>query len=97
MTSLSPKDKAVKIEWDKKRNPVSPYFVEIPNNLKTLSFVEKDSARFPGTHGWAFAQFDYDTGSKTLKPSGTGTECGYACHAQHVASRDYIFTAFPPR
>ena len=89
--------KAVKIEWVKKKNPVSPYFVEIPNTLKTLSFIEKDSARFPNTHGWAFAQFDYDTDSKTLKPSGTGTECGYACHAQHVASRDYIFTAYPPR
>ena len=89
--------KAVKIEWVKKKNPVSPYFVEIPNTLKTLSFIEKDSARFPNTHGWAFAQFDYDTESKTLKPSGTGAEGGYACHAQHVASRDYIFTAYPPR
>jgi hypothetical protein len=89
--------KAVKIEWVKKKSPVSPYFVEIPNTLKTLSFVEKDSARFPSTHGWAFAQFDYETDSKTLKPSGTGSECGYACHARHVASRDYIFTAYPPR
>jgi hypothetical protein len=89
--------KAAKIEWVKKKNTVSPYFVEIPDTLKTLSFIEKDSARFPNTHGWAFAQFDYDTGSKTLRPSGTGAECGYACHAQHVASRDYIFTAYPPR
>lgn len=89
--------KAVKIEWVKKRNPVSPYFVEIPDTLKTVSFIEKDSKRFPNTHGWAFAQFEYDPESKTFKPSVTGSECGYACHAAHVASRDYIFTAYPPR
>ena len=44
--------KIVKIEWIKKKNPVSPYFVEIPDTLKTLAFIEKDSRRFPGTHGW---------------------------------------------
>jgi len=86
-----------KIEWVKKKNPVSPYFVEIPDTLKTVSFIEKDSKRFPSTHGWAFAQFEYDTATKTFKPSVTGPECGYACHAEHVASRDYIFTAYPPR
>jgi hypothetical protein len=89
--------KAVKIEWVKKKNSVSPYFVEIPDTLKTVSFIEKDSRRFPDTHGWAFAQFAYDTASKSFKPSVTGAECGYACHSQHVASRDYIFTAYPPR
>ena len=89
--------KTVKIEWIKKKNPVSPYFVEVPDTLKSLSFIEKDSKRFPNTHGWAFAQFDYDAGSKAFKPSVTGSECGYACHAEHVAPRDYIFTAYPPR
>jgi hypothetical protein len=88
--------KTVKIEWIKKKNPVAPYFVEVPDTLKSLSFIEKDSKRFPNTHGWAFAQFEYDAGSKTLKPSVTGSECGYACHTR-VASRDYIFTAYPPR
>jgi hypothetical protein len=88
--------KFVKIEWLKKKNPVSPYFVEIPDTLKTVSFIEKDSKRFPNTHGWAYAQFAYDTGSKTFKPSVTGSECGYKCHTT-VASRDYIFTAYPPR
>ena len=89
--------KIVKIEWIKKKNPLSSYFVEIPDTLKSLSFIEKDSKRFPNTHGWAFAQFDYDAGSKTFKPSVTGFECGYACHSEHVASRDYIFTAYPAR
>ena len=88
--------KTVKIEWIKKKNPVAPYFVNVPDTLKSLSFIEKDSKRFPNTHGWAFAQFDYDPNSKTLKPSVTGSECGYACHTR-VASTDYIFTAYPPR
>lgn len=88
--------KIVKIEWIKKKNPVAPYFVEVPDTLKSVSFIEKDSKRFPNTHGWAYAQFEYDTGSKTFKPSVTGSECGYACHTK-VASRDYIFTAYPVR
>jgi hypothetical protein len=89
--------KFAKIEWIKKKNPASPYFVEIPDTLKTLSFIEKDSKRFPNTRGWAFAQFAYDPASKTLHPSVTGAECGYACHSEHVAARDDIFTAYPPR
>ena len=88
--------KIVKIEWSKTKNPVSPYFVEIPDTLKTVSFIEKDSKRFPNTHGWAYAQFAYESASKTFKASVTGSECGYACHTT-VASRDYIFTAYPPR
>ena len=88
--------KTVKIEWLKKQNPESPYFVEVPDTLKTLSFIEKDSKRFPNTHGWAYAKFEYEAGSKTFKPFETGSECGYACHTK-VASKDYIFTAYPRR
>ena len=88
--------KTVKIEWLKKQNPESPYFVEVPDVLKSLSFIEKDSKRFPNTHGWAYAKFEYDAGSKMFKPSVTGSECGYACHTK-VASKDYIFTAYPLR
>ena len=88
--------KIVKIEWLKKTNTVSPYFVEVPDTLKSLSFIIKDTKRFPNTHGWAYAKFDYDPATKTFKPEGTGSECGYACHTA-VASRDYIFTAYPER
>jgi hypothetical protein len=88
--------KTVKIEWIKKKNTASPYFVEVPDTLKSVSFIEKDSKRFPNTHGWAYAQFEYDPASKTFKPSVTGSECGYKCHTM-VASRDYIWTAYPPR
>lgn len=95
--------KIVKIEWLKKTNPVSPYFVEIPDTLKTLNFIEKDSKRFPETRGWAYASFSYDAASETFKPSelpaplsSTGHECGFACHTI-VKSSDYIFTAYPKR
>jgi hypothetical protein len=88
--------KVVKLEWAADKNPVSPYFVRVPGQLKSVSFIEKDSKRFPKTHGWAYAQFLWDPATKTLKPNGTGAECGYACHTT-VAAQDYIFTAYPPR
>lgn len=90
----------VKIEWLKRANPLSPYAVDIPETLKTISFIVKDSKRFPETHGWAFAQFAYDPTTDAFKPSAPlsvkGHECGYACHTA-VASQDYIFTAYPKR
>jgi hypothetical protein len=91
--------KIVKIEWMKKKNAASPYFVEIPDTLKSVSFIEKNSKRFPDTHGWAYAQFAYDAASDTFKPSSlsqSGAQCGYACHTK-VATQDYIFTAYPKR
>jgi hypothetical protein len=88
--------KIAKIEWLSKRNTESPYFVMVPNILKSVSFIEKDSRRFPNTHGWAYAQFSYDAASSTFTPSVTGAECGYACHTT-VAGKDYIFTAYPTR
>jgi hypothetical protein len=88
--------KIVKIEWSQKQNTVSPYFVMVPDALMSVSFIEKDLKRFPNTHGWAYAQFVYDPATATFKPSGTGAECGYACHTT-VAAQDYIFTAYPNR
>jgi hypothetical protein len=86
----------VKIEWVKKKNPVSQYFVEVPDTLKSVSFMEKDSKKFADTHGWAYAKFEYDPASKTFTPAVTGTGCGNVCHVT-VAARDYVFTAYPPR
>jgi hypothetical protein len=88
--------KAVKIEWTFEKSAESPYFVNVPKNLKSLSFIEKDSKRFPKTNGWAFAQFQNDAATDTLTPFGTDAECGYACHTA-VAAKDYIFTAYPRR
>lgn len=88
--------KVVKIEWASKKNPVSPYPVNVPGALKSVAFIEKDSKRFPKTNGWAYAKFDVDPKSGALKPEGTGAKCGYACHTT-VAKQDYIFTAYPRR
>jgi hypothetical protein len=88
--------KAVKIEWLSKKNTESPYAVMVPDTLKSVSFIEKNSKRFPKTNGWAFAQFMNDPATDTLTPTGDGAECGYACHTA-VASKDYIFTAYPKR
>ena len=91
--------KIVKVEWAKKKNPLSPYFVEVPDTLKSLAFIEKDSKRFPDMHGWAYAKWDYDPVSGTFKPNSLslkGHECGYACHTA-VKATDYIFTAYAKR
>jgi cytochrome P460 len=91
--------KITKIEWSFKRNTVSPYFVMVPDTLKTVAFIEKDTKRFPNAHGWAFAQWAYDAATDTFRPSElspSGSECGFACHTT-VAAKDYIFTAYPKR
>lgn len=88
--------KVAKIEWSFKQNTTSPYFVNVPDKLVSVSFIEKDSKRFPNTHGWAYAKFLYDPASDTFKPEGTGAECGFACHTK-VAGVDYIFTRYPKR
>ncbi len=86
----------MKIEWSQKEDKASPYFVMVPDTLKSVSFIVKDSKRFPKTNGWAYAQFLCDPATSSFKPNGTGAECGYACHTG-VAAQDYIFTAYPHR
>jgi hypothetical protein len=88
--------KIVKIEWSPKKNPESPYFVMVPDTLKSVSFIEKDSKRFRDSGGWGYAQFLYDEPSETFKPSGSDAACGYACHTA-VKAKDYIFTAYARR
>jgi hypothetical protein len=86
--------KIVKIEWSFKKNPTSPYFVQVPDTLAAVDVIEKDSKRFPDTHGWAYANFIYDAASDTFAPEGTEPNCGFACHTT-VAAKDYIFTEYP--
>src|SRR5262245_50401612 len=91
--------KITKIEWSLKRNPVAQYFVNVPDTLKTVAFIEKDTKRFPNTHGWAYAQWAYDAATDTFTPSELdprGAECGFECHSK-VSAQDYIFTAYPKR
>ena len=49
--------KVVKIEWTKKKNEKSRYFVEVPDKLKSVAFIVKDTKRFPDSSGWGFAEF----------------------------------------
>ena len=88
--------KVVKIEWTAKKNTVAPYFVMVPDTLKAVAVIEKDTKRFPDTHGWAYGNFNYDAASDTFTPEGTDAKCGYACHTTVVA-KDYIFTEYPKR
>ena len=43
--------KIVKIEWGRKKNSQAPYAVEVPDVLEAVATIEKDSKRFPDTHG----------------------------------------------
>lgn len=90
----------VKIEWAKAPNPASPYPVEVPKTLASISFIEKDSKRFPDTSGWGYAKFLYDPATRTFKAYGNDSSFGkkvcYQCHTA-VAARDYIFTHYAPR
>ena len=89
--------KIAKIERKPKKNTEAPFSVRVPDTLQDVFFIEKDSKRFPGTKGWAYAAFDYDPASDTFKPNPTGAvTCGFACHTR-VAGKDYIFTAYGKR
>jgi hypothetical protein len=89
----------VMIEWSKKKNLVSPYSVMVPDTLRSVAFIQKDSKRFPETSGWGYAQFIYDATSDTFKPYGSDSSFGKVCYACHtvVKAQDYIFTAYPRR
>src|ERR1700722_2884577 len=52
--------KIAKLEWTFKKNDESPYFVQVPEKLVAVDVIEKDSKRFPNTHGWAYSNFVYD-------------------------------------
>jgi hypothetical protein len=39
--------KIAKIEWSSKKNPESPYFVMVPDTLRSVSFIENSSRTLP--------------------------------------------------
>ena len=88
--------KIVKIEWLLKKNTESPYAVNVPDTLKTLAFIEKDSKRFPDSAGWGYALFNYTVASDSFAPDGSGNNCGFACHTI-VKAKDYIFHPYQKR
>jgi hypothetical protein len=88
--------KVVKIEWGFKRNTEAPYEVYVPDQLEAIGTIEKDSTRFPDTHGWAYGNFSYNAATSTFKADGNDAKCGYACHTR-MAAKDYIYTHYPQR
>ena len=87
-----------KIEWAKKTTP-PPYAATLPGPLHEVSFMVKDSKRFPGTNGWGYATFTYDEPSGDWKAFGDGPAFVTKCHACHtiVKTRDFVFTEYPQR
>lgn len=69
-----------KVEWEKKKNAASPYGVTEPGPLHEVSFMLKDSKRFPGTNGWGYATFRYDAAAGAWKPFGDAPAFANVCH-----------------
>ena len=78
---------------------ISVYAVKVEWTLPTVSFIVKDSKRFPETSGWGYARFIYDAASDTFKPYGSDSSFGKGCYQCHtlVKAKDYIFTGYPRR
>jgi hypothetical protein len=88
-----------KIEWLQERDE-KPYGVTVSGAQTEMSFMVKDSKRFPKTNGWGYATFEYDAASDTFKPASTNPAFALACHACHTANaraRDYVFTDYARR
>jgi len=100
--------KIAKILWEPKTVTDKPFSAATPDTvtgpLQRLEFIEKDSKRFADTHGWGYADFDYDAATDTLTPGtladkppqGNDAKCGASCHTL-AAAKDYIFTGYPKR
>jgi len=88
--------KIAKIQWTQKKSAEAPFSVNVPDTLKNVFLIEKDSKRFPASGGWGYALFNYSAASDTFTPDGSGTNCGYACHTA-VAAKDYIFHPYQKR
>ena len=90
-----------KIEWLKGHNDV-PYGVTIPAVQTEVSFMVKDSKRFPDTNGWGYATFEYDGELGAFKPAKptTASNARSLCHGCHVAgakARDFVYSDYAKR
>jgi hypothetical protein len=85
--------KAAKIQYTPKKSTEAPFQVTIPDKLKDVAFMAKDSKRFADTGGWGYGLFLYDSATDGFKPDGTGAKCGAACHTIAKA-KDYVFTRY---
>jgi hypothetical protein len=91
-----------KIEWLKARNDKSPYGVTVPGGQTEVSFMVKDSKRFPDTNGWGYATFEYDSESAAFKPAKPTTASNarslcHGCHAAGATAHDFVYTDYAKR
>jgi Cytochrome P460 len=88
-----------KVEWAKKHKSAPPYRVTEPGPLIEVSFMVKDSKRFPGTNGWGYATFRHNAASGTWNAFGDSAAFANTCHACHtvVKGRDYVYTSYAHR
>jgi Cytochrome P460 len=97
--------KTAKISWKKKKSTEAPDpTTVVPDTLKGVGFMMRDSKRFSDSGGWGWAQFKYDAASDRFTPwtladkppQGNDAKCGFACHTRAKA-RDYVFTEYGKR
>jgi cytochrome P460 len=88
-----------KVEWQKGSLAKTAYDVTVPGKHAEVSFMLKDSKRFPKTNGWGYATFKPDAASETFTAFGDGPEFVQVCHGCHtlVKSRDFVFTDYSKR
>ena len=88
-----------KVEWAKKHSTTPPYAVTAPGSLTEVSFMMKDSKRFPGTNGWGYATFRREAATGTWKAFGDSPAFANTCHGCHtiVKGRDFVFTSYAER
>ncbi|WP_321903117.1 cytochrome P460 family protein [Paraburkholderia tropica] len=80
----------VKLAYKKKQSDdFAP--ATVPGQPTTVQVMVKDSKRYASTGGWGFGRF-MDGKPADLKQHQT---C-FACHAERVKDRDYVFTRFAP-
>ena len=86
----------MKIQYLPKRSVEAPSAVAIPDRLRNVAFMMKDSKRFANSGGWGYGVFNDDSGSDTFTPEGTGAACGVGCHVI-VKAKDWVFTQYQKR
>jgi hypothetical protein len=87
----------VKLQWKQKKSTEAQFAVDVPDVFTQAFVMEKDSKRFPKSHGWGYAVFNYDAASDkfTADPKSL-SDCGNACHTA-VKAKDYIFHPYEKR
>lgn len=85
--------KAAKIQYTPKKSTEAPFQVSVPDQLKDVAFMVKDSKRFADSGGWGYGLFNYDSATAAFTSDGTGAKCGAACHTIAKA-KDFVFTRY---